>query len=53
MRANKTQLITELEKEKQRLEMEVQKFQELKAARAIPAGNIVLSANNFQLLICC
>lgn len=34
MRAKKTQLITELEQEKQRLEMEVHKMQKLKDTKA-------------------
>ena len=43
MRARKTQLITELEQEKQRLEMEVHKMQKLKDTKVttkISAGNI-------------
>lgn len=54
MRASKTRLITELEQEKQRLEMEVHKMQkskETKAATKIPAGNMVLtSLFNYQSL---
>jgi len=43
MRESKTRLITELEQEKQRLEMEVHKMQKLKeksAATKIPPGNV-------------
>ena len=42
MRARKTRLITELEQEKQRLEMEVRNMQKLKETKVTPKGNVEL-----------
>ena len=42
MRARKTRLITELEQEKQRLEMEVRNMQKLKETKVTTKGNIIL-----------
>ena len=40
MRARKTRLITELEQEKQKLEMEVRNMQKLKETKVTTKGNI-------------
>lgn len=53
MRARKTRLITELEQEKQRLEMEVHKMQKLKETKVttkVPAGNITQVTSHYPLL---
>ena len=42
MRARKSRLITELEQEKQRLEMEVRNMQKLKETKVTTKGNVVL-----------